>query len=141
LENYHKYKYDTNMKIGDSTLDALFKCAEFIFPLVSIKKTLGKAARHSVFPFGGEQFYLSKAIVSRWQHDVHECILEKGFDSLLQIWRYLGPVLLADGFEDADEGCDMPVDVLDNLRVVSVFLIGAKKNTSVGGIERFGVMK
>jgi hypothetical protein len=60
----------------------------------------------------------------------YECILGKGVDSLLQIWQDLGPILLADGFEDADDGCDMPVDVFDNLCVVSVFLIGVKKNAS-----------
>ena len=35
----------------------------------------------------------------------------------------------------------MQVDVLDNLCVVSVFLIGVKKNTSAGGDERSRVIK
>ena len=87
--------------------------------------------RHFLFPSGDEAH---SALYERSQEKIetccHVCILKKGMDILHQIWWILGRILLANGSQNADEGSKMPIDVFDNLRIVSAFLIGGKEDVN-----------
>ena len=58
----------------------------------------------------------------------HECIRDKSLDILVQIWRDLGSIDPANGFENTGEGIDMSVEIRDDLCVVPALLFGGNEH-------------